>query len=112
VIPATIYSIVTGDATIHSMIPHLQEKTVIKMMTSQKFDYKEMGYKMPWNPTTSIPAYFMGLEKFKNSVADRGILTSIKKMTMAVGTRMWECKMFTEDQLVAWENKPSVNQTW
>jgi hypothetical protein len=33
-------------------------------------------------------------------------------MTMAAGARMWESKMFTEDQLVLWENKPSANQTW
>ncbi len=33
-------------------------------------------------------------------------------MTMAAGTRMWESKMFTEDQMVAWENKPAAQQTW
>ena len=27
-------------------------------------------------------------------------------MTMVAGTRMWESEMFTEDQMVAWENKP------
>ncbi len=25
---------------------------------------------------------------------------------------MWESKMFTKDQLVLWENKPSANQKW
>jgi hypothetical protein len=25
---------------------------------------------------------------------------------------MWESKMFTEDQMVAWENKPATQQTW
>jgi hypothetical protein len=25
---------------------------------------------------------------------------------------MWESEMFTEDQMVAWENRPAVNQTW
>ncbi len=25
---------------------------------------------------------------------------------------MWESKMFTEDQLVLWENKPAANQMW
>ncbi len=25
---------------------------------------------------------------------------------------MWESKMFTEDQMVAWENRPAANQTW
>jgi hypothetical protein len=31
---------------------------------------------------------------------------------MAVGARMWENKMFMEDQMVAWENKTPVQQTW
>jgi hypothetical protein len=89
-----------GDATIHSMILHLQEKTAIKMMMSQKYEYKTEGYKTPWDPTTSITSYFTGLEKIKNSLADCGILTSVEEMTMAAGARMWESKMFTEDQLV------------
>jgi hypothetical protein len=101
-----------GDATIHSMILHLQEKTAINMTTSQKFEYKTEGYKMPWDPTMSITAYFTGLEKFKNSLADCGISMSFEEMTMAAGARMWESEMFTEDQLVLWENKPSANQTW
>ena len=25
---------------------------------------------------------------------------------------MWECEMFTEDQMVAWENKPTTDQMW
>ncbi len=101
-----------GNVMIHSMILHLQEKTAIKMTTSQKYKYKTEGYKTPWDPTTSITAYFTGLEKFKNSLANRSIATIVKEMTMAVGARMWESKMFTEDQLVLWENKPATNQTW
>jgi len=30
-----------GDATVHTMIKHLREKTAIKMTTSQKYDYKQ-----------------------------------------------------------------------
>jgi hypothetical protein len=89
-----------GDAMIHSMILHLWEKTAIKMTTLQKYEYKTEGYKTPWDPTTSITAYFTGLEKFKSSLPDCGIVTSVEEMTMAAGTRMWESKMFTEDQLV------------
>ncbi len=82
------------------------------MTTSKKYEYKIEGYKMPWDPTTSITAYFTGLKKFKNSLANRSISTSIKEMAMAAGARMWESKMFTKDQLVLWENKPAANQTW
>jgi hypothetical protein len=31
---------------------------------------------------------------------------------MAASARMWESKIFTEDQLVAWENKTAAQQTW
>jgi hypothetical protein len=65
-----------------------------------------------WDPTMSITAYFTGLDRFMISLNDRGILTSIEEKTMAAGARMWESEMFTEDQMVAWENKPTANQTW
>jgi hypothetical protein len=101
-----------GDSTIHSMILHLREKTVIKMTTSQKFECKAKGYGKQWDPTTSITAYFTALDKFRTSLADRGISTSVDEMTMAAGARMWESEMFTEDQMVAWENKTAAQQTW
>ncbi len=101
-----------GNATIHSMILHLREKTAIKMTTSQKFEYKLEGYGKQWDPTTSITAYFTALDKFCTSLADRGISTSVDEMTMAAGARMWESKMFTEDQMVEWENKTPAQQTW
>jgi hypothetical protein len=94
------------------MIKHLREKTAIKMTTSQKYDYKTEGYKKPWDPTMNITAYFTGLDKFQISLADRGISTSVEEKAMAAGARMWESEMFTEDQMVAWENKPTVDQTW
>ena len=31
---------------------------------------------------------------------------------MAAEAQMWNSKMFTEDQMVAWENKTAVQQTW
>ncbi len=90
-----------GNATIHSMILHLQEKMVIKMTMWQKMEYKTKGYAQQWDPTTSITAYFTGLDKLCTSLADRGISTSVEEMTIAVGARMWESEMFTKDQMVA-----------
>ena len=94
------------------MILHLRTKTAIKMTTSQKYEYKDVGYKSAWDPTTSISAYFTQLEKFKNSLADRGIATSVEEMTLAAGARMWESEMFTEEQLIAWDNQPDAAKTW
>jgi hypothetical protein len=39
-------------------------------------------------------------------------MTSIEEMMMVAGARMWESKMFTEDHMVAWENKTAAQQTW
>jgi hypothetical protein len=56
------------------------------MTTSQKFEYKAEGYGKQWDPMTKITAYITNLNKFQTSLADCGIATSIKEMTMAAGT--------------------------
>jgi hypothetical protein len=101
-----------GDTTVHLMIKHLHDKTVIRMTTSQEYDNKTEGYRKAWDPTTSITAYFTGLDRFQIALGDRGILTSAEEKTMAAGSCMWESEMFTEDQMVVSENKPTANQTW
>ncbi len=55
------------------------------MTTPQKYNYKTKGYCKAWNPTMSITAYFTGLNRFKISLNDRGILTSIEEKTMVAG---------------------------
>ncbi len=72
-----------------------------------------MGYNNLWDPTTSITAYFTQLDCFQVSLGDHSIATSKAEKTMAAaGAQMWQSKMFTEDLMVAWENKPAVQQTW
>jgi hypothetical protein len=101
-----------GDSTVLKMIDHLHLKTAIKMTTAQKHEDKTMGYNNPWYLTTSITAYFTQLDPFQLSLGNRGIAMSEAKKTMAAGAQMWQSKMFTEDQMVTWENKPAVQQTW
>jgi hypothetical protein len=101
-----------GDSTILTMLDHLRQKTAIKMTTAQKYEYKTTGYNTPWDPTTSITAYFTSLDRFQISLTDRGISTSEAEKTMAAGAQMWQSEMFTEDQMLSWENKPAADQTW
>jgi len=101
-----------GDSTILTMLDHLRQKTAIKMTTAQKFEYKTNGYNEPWDPTTSITAYFSKLDRLQISLADRGISTSDEEKTMAAGAQMWNSEMFTEDQMLIWENKAPTAQTW
>jgi hypothetical protein len=101
-----------GDSMVLEMIDHLHLKMVIKMTTAQKHEYKTMGYNNPWDPTKSITAYFTQLDRFQVSLSNRGIATSEAEKTMAAGAQMWQSKMFTEAQMVTWENKPAAQQTW
>ncbi len=81
------------------------------MTTAQKHEYKTSGYNTPWDPTLSITAYFTHLDCFQISLGNRSIATSNEEKTMAAGAQMWQSKMFTEDQMVPWENKALANQT-
>ena len=65
-----------GDTIVLQMIDHLRLKTAIRMTTAQKFEYKTNGYNTPWDPTTSITAFFTQLDCFQVSLGDCGIATS------------------------------------
>ena len=82
------------------------------MTTAQKHEYRTNGYNAPWDPTTSITAYFTMLDRFQVSLEDRGIATSIAEKCMAAGAQMWASEMLTEEQMLGWENKPTADQTW
>ncbi len=59
-----------GDTTILAMLSHLCLKTAIRMTTAQKHKYKTTGYNTPCDPTMSITAYFMHLDRFQISLGD------------------------------------------
>ncbi len=101
-----------GNVTVHGMIDHLRTKTAIRMTMAQKHEYRTIGYNTPWDPSTSITVYFTHLNCFQISLVDRGIATSKEEKVMAAGAQMWESEMFTEEQMLAWENKPAADQTW
>jgi hypothetical protein len=70
------------------------------------------GYNTPWDPTTSITAYFTLLDCFQVLLGNHRIATSNKEKKMASGAQMWQSEMFTEDQMVVWENRGAMAQTW
>jgi hypothetical protein len=101
-----------GDVMVLEMIDHLHLKTAIRMTTAQKYEYNTNGYSTPWVPKTSITVYFILLDRFQVSLGNRGIATSNEEKMMAVGAQMWQSEMFTEDQMVVWENRGAMAQTW
>jgi hypothetical protein len=99
-----------GDTTVLVMIDHLCLKTAIRMTTAQKYEYKTNWYNTLWDPTMSITVYFRLLDCFQVLLGNCGITTRDKEKTMAVGAQMWQSEMFTEDQMVAWENRGAMVQ--
>jgi hypothetical protein len=112
VVPLKKQYISFGNKTVLAMIDHLCLKTAIRMMTAQKYEYKMNGYNTPWDPTTSITVYFTLLDCFQVSLSDCRIARSNDEKAMAVGVQMWQSEMFTEDQMVVWENRGAMAQTW
>jgi hypothetical protein len=53
-----------------AMINHLCLKAAIKMTMAQKHEFKNTGYNLPWDPTTSIAEYFTQLDRFQVSLGD------------------------------------------
>ena len=70
-----------GNTTVLQMIDHLRLKMAIMMTTAQKFENKTNGYNNPWDPMTSVTAYFTQLDHFQVSLKDCGIATSDQEKT-------------------------------
>ncbi len=101
--------IVYEDLTVLTMINRLCLKMAIKMTTAQKHEYKTVGYNNPRDPITSITAYFTRLDWFLVSLGNCGIAIRDAEKIMAAGAQMWQGKMFTEDQMMVWENKTDMS---
>jgi hypothetical protein len=101
-----------GNTTVLAMINHLRLKIAIRMTTMQNYEYKTNGYNTPWDPTTSIRAYFSLCDCFQVLLSNRRIVMRNEEKTMAAEAQMWQSEMFTEDQMVIWENRGTMVQTW
>jgi hypothetical protein len=60
------------------------------MTTAEKYEYKTKRYNTPWDPTTSITAYFTLLDRFQVLLRDCGIAMSNKEKMIAVEVQMWQ----------------------
>jgi hypothetical protein len=54
----------------------------------------------------------MLLDCFQVLLGNRRTAMSNEEKTMAAGVQMWQSEMFTEDQMVVWENRGATAQTW
>ncbi len=102
-----------GSSTTKAMIKHLHDKMAVKITTLDKTTYKNEGYMQLWDPTTNISTYFKRIDTFARLLKERKIDShnNAKKMCVDMSV-MWSSSVFTEDQIIDWEDKAEGNKTW
>jgi hypothetical protein len=102
-----------GLSTTKAMIKHLRVEMAVKMTTLDKTTYENEGYVRPWDPTTNISTYFKHINNFAHLLKEHKIdgHNDTKKMHVAM-LMMWSIGVFTEDQMVNWEDKAEGDKTW
>jgi hypothetical protein len=82
--------------------------------SNQDDNYTKIRVQDEWvqHSLGSTTVYFMLLNCFQVLLGDCGIAMSNKEEMMAAEAQMWQSKMFTEDQMVIWDNRGAMAQTW
>jgi hypothetical protein len=78
----------------------------------QTHKYRTNMYNNTWDLVLSITTYFTQINCFQISLVDHSITTSNEEKLMAVGAKRVASKMFSEEQVLAWEDIPPTDQTW
>ena len=78
-----------GGSTVKEMIAHLFNKAAVKMTEAEKQEYKESVYKLGWDGTTELSAYFAKLTRSEDTLPPRGLSIAAGDKVMAVGAAMW-----------------------
>ena len=93
------------------MFVHLYNKAAVKMTEAEKQEYKESVYKLGWDGTTELSAYFAELTRSKDTLPQRGLTIAAGDKVMAVGAAMWCSGQFSSVQMNGWEIKPGADKT-
>ena len=101
-----------GGSTVKEMFVHLYSKAAVKMTEAEKQDYKESVYKLVWDGTTELSAYFAELTRAEDTLPQRGLTIAAGDKVMAVGAAMWRSAQFTSVQMNGWEIKSTTDKTW
>ena len=101
-----------GHCSPHAMMKHLRENLCVKMTTMEKDTFKQSKYLTKWDTTECITKYWKHLDELTTKLGEHNIATSDEEKFMAAVARMWESEFFTDKNLIKWEKKEAVDQTW
>jgi hypothetical protein len=92
------------------MITHLRDN-VCKISNRDKIKLKEK-FREEWDPTKHISTYFRDLEKTKKKLNLWKITTDNTELVVQAVESMYASDLFTEEELIGWENRTDANKTW
>jgi hypothetical protein len=101
-----------GGCTVKEMCAHLYNNGAVRMTEAGKQEYKESVYKLGWDGTTELSAYFAKLTRSEDTLPQRGLTIAARDKVMAVGAAMWRSGQFSSVQMNGWEIKPTADKTW
>ena len=94
------------------MFSHIYNKAAVKMTKAEKQEYKESVYKLGWDGTTELSAYFAKLTRSEDTLPQQGLTIAARDKVMTVGASMWRSGQFSSVQMNGWEIKPGADKTW
>ena len=92
------------------MITHLRNN-VCKISNRDKVKLKDK-FREEWDPTKHIATYFHELEKTKKKLNLWNIITDDSQVVVQAVDAMYASDLFTEEEMIGWENKPENDKTW
>ena len=88
-----------GACMVNEMCVHLYNKAVVKMTKAEKQEYKESVYKLGWDGTTELSAYFDKLTRSEDTLPQQGLTIAVGNKVMAVRAAMWRSGQFSSVQM-------------
>ena len=97
--------------TVLDLLEHLESQCLA--LTNREKQSKLKECELPWEPGEDVGAYFTKLDKLEEELDNEyGIeWPTSMKMMVALGA-MYDSNTFDEREMMAWEEKPAVDQTW
>lgn len=100
-----------GNADVHGMIAHLQDKMAIKISDQEKEAFKQKGYAKPWDTTVHLATFFKELKELGIHLTKKEIHNTEEERTLVAVARIQETAFFPSKVIMDWKKKPLTDKT-
>ena len=98
-----------ADETTKTLLAHI--KTTWCKVTTQEKQKAKAQIQEPWDQVMHIKSYARRLDKDQTTIREVGVRCGNPEKTQIFVEQMHECNMFTEKEMIEWEENPEENKT-